>query len=194
MFFKASRYKKLSNVVTIGKDGVPVESRSIRPLPEVPGEFAHTVAETDRLDHLAHRFYRRPVKWWRICDANPEFLSPLALLGQEPLITARFPVTPPVEPPPWYKILPKLSAAIGVHEAFIKESIKPTRKTVQYQDNDVVVNSETPEREVVVIFNGLNIETADIKTAIEEEGFTVAEPVVTDRLGKEIIIPPDTVG
>ena len=36
----------------------------------------------DRLDQLAYKYYGQPLQWWHICDANPDFLSPLAPLGR----------------------------------------------------------------------------------------------------------------
>ena len=68
-------------------------SKTLRLLPQVSGTFRHTVEDVDRLDHLAYKYYQQPRKWWRISDANPEFLSPQALLGKEPIVTDRFPVT-----------------------------------------------------------------------------------------------------
>ena len=86
MFSKISRYRKLPDVVTIDVQGRRLESKSLRLLPEVTGIFLHTVESGDRLDHLAYKYYKQPRKWWRICDANPEFPSPQALLGKESIV------------------------------------------------------------------------------------------------------------
>ena len=32
--------------------------------------FGHRVAQGDRLDLIAYRFYQDPEQFWRICDAN----------------------------------------------------------------------------------------------------------------------------
>lgn len=79
MFSRISRYRKLADVVTTDAKGRKLASKSLRLPPEVSGTFLHTVEEVDRLDHLAYKYYKQPRKWWRICDANPEFMSPQAL-------------------------------------------------------------------------------------------------------------------
>ena len=73
--------------------GADLALQDVRLLPQVSGTFRHTVEEVDRLDHLAFKYYQQPRKWWRISDANPEFMSPQALLGKEPIVTDRFPLT-----------------------------------------------------------------------------------------------------
>ena len=81
MFSKISRYRKVPDVTAPdARDGC-WPPRTLRLLPEVTGSFRHTVDAGDRLDQLAYTYYGQPLQWWRICDANPEFLSPLALLG-----------------------------------------------------------------------------------------------------------------
>jgi len=32
--------------------------------------MGHIVSQGERLDYIAHRFYRDPERFWRICDAN----------------------------------------------------------------------------------------------------------------------------
>ncbi len=93
MFSKNSRYRKVPDVVTTDSKGRKLKSRNFRLLPEVSGDFFHTVEEIDRLDHLAYKYYKQSRKWWRICDANPEFMSSQALLGKEAIVTVRFPLT-----------------------------------------------------------------------------------------------------
>ena len=93
MFSRISRYQKLPDMVTTDSQGRTLPSKTVRLLPQVLGTFRHTVEEVDRLDHLAFKYYQQPQKWWRIVDANPEFLSPQALLGKEPIVTDRFPLT-----------------------------------------------------------------------------------------------------
>ena len=82
MFSKISRYRAVPDVAAADAQGRVRLTKDLRPLPDVRGQFLHTVDAGDRLDLLAYRYYGQSVKWWRICDANPEFLSPLALLGQ----------------------------------------------------------------------------------------------------------------
>jgi hypothetical protein len=116
MFSKISRYRKLTDILTTDVKGRTLESKSLRLLPEVSGTFLHTVEEVDRLDHLAYKYYKQPRKWWRICDANPEFMSPLALLGKEPVATGLFPIVWEGLVPPWSVLLNDLSAQVGVEE------------------------------------------------------------------------------
>src|SRR5713101_3985722 len=92
MFSRISRYRKLPDVVVDDARRPTVASKVLRLLPDVTGTFKHTVEEADRLDHLAFSYYQQPRKWWRISDANPEFLSPLDLLGQGPVRTVRYPL------------------------------------------------------------------------------------------------------
>lgn len=93
MFSKISRYYKVPDVAVPDAQGRVFASKDLRLLPAVTGTFQHVVKAGDRLDHLSHKYYSQPLQWWHICDANPEFLSPLALLGDEVIVTTRFPVT-----------------------------------------------------------------------------------------------------
>lgn len=90
MFTKGSRYRKLSEVTAPDARGRVLRSIALRPLRKTTGVLLHTLQEGERLDQLAERYFGQPRKWWQICDANPEFLSPLALLGQEPISAASF--------------------------------------------------------------------------------------------------------
>lgn len=50
--------------------------RGIRPraIPVTEGVIEHTQTEDDRPDLMALNFYQADRAWWRILDANPEFL------------------------------------------------------------------------------------------------------------------------
>ncbi len=195
MFSKISRYKKLTGIVTIDARGRSLESKRIRLLPEVSGTFLHTIEENDRPDHLAYKYYKQPLKWWRICDANPGFMSPMELLGKETIVTTRFPVTYDLEGnPPWYEIIKRLSLIPGVQDVSIEENAQLVKKTDECEGHQVEINAETFKRVVIVTYNNLNVTAADLKNAIEDERFTVGEPMNIGRIGKKIIIPPDVVG
>src|ERR671911_67810 len=142
MFSKISRYRKLPDEVTVDVSGRRLESKSIRLLPEVTGTFLHTIEDGDRLDHLAHKYYNQPRKWWRICDANPEFMSPQALLGKTPLITQRFPLSfpKPKEQPPWATLMRYLSAQVGVEDILLTDD----------------------ENYLIVTFNEINIQSSNL--------------------------------
>jgi hypothetical protein len=173
MFFKGSRYKTLENVVIGDKSGHSFESKSLRIMPEVVGTFEHVIEEVDRLDHLAYKYFKKPVNWWHICDANPDFLSPLALLGKDPIVTAGFAITyDNPGPAPLYKILVSLNQLPGV------------------RDVSILDEGQT----VTVIYNRATVDAETLIIKMKDDGFTAADPVMVGRLGKKIIIPPDAVG
>ena len=171
MVDRPSRYRQLPNDLTINPQGQQQLSKSLRLLPRVTGELRHFVQAGDRLDHLAAKYYDQPTKWWQICDANPEFLSPLALLGKTPRVTLRFPVTfKGAGDPPWAKVLQALQATVGVLDAWLEDD----------------------ETFITVIFNQHNVQLANLAQTIKAEGFEVAEPQPIGRVGKLIVIPPNS--
>jgi|GEM_PF-418160 len=117
MFSRISRYRGLPDVVVPDARGRAVESKSLRLLPDADGALLHTVEEGDRLDHLAHRYFGQPRSWWHIVDANPEFLSPPALLGNEPGTAVEIPVEWTGATPPWSGLLRALRGTRGVEAA-----------------------------------------------------------------------------
>lgn len=117
VFSRISRYRDLPDVVVPDARGRAVESKSLRLLPEVEGALLHTVEEGDRLDLLAHRYFGQPRSWWHIADANPEFLSPRALLGHEPGTAVEIPVEWVGATPPWAGLLRALRGTPGVDAA-----------------------------------------------------------------------------
>jgi len=173
MFAKISRYRKLPDEVTVDVNGQRLESKSLRLLPEVTGTFLHTIEDGDRLDHLAYKYYKQPRKWWRICDANPEFLSPPALLGKVPIVTERFPLTfSGTGSAPWAMLLARMASLVGVEDTWLAED----------------------EASVVITYNQMSIQSADLADALAMAGFAVEQPQSIGRTGKQIVIPPDVVG
>ena len=70
-------------VLTVAdRDGDPV--KTIRP-PHWYGQSfearRHTLVEGERLEQLAHRYYRDSSMWWVIAIANPEVLYPDQIPG-----------------------------------------------------------------------------------------------------------------
>jgi hypothetical protein len=195
MFSKISRYYKLPEVVTIDASGRFIESKSIRQLPLVSGTFEHTIEAIDRLDHLAFKYYKQPRKWWRICDANPAFLSPLALLGQEPVVTDLFPLTllDELNPPPWATLRRVLTSLAGVLDLQILEEAELVEEAQMVGTEEVVVWVEVFQRAALVTYNEMNVSIAALMAALETAGFMVGEPVRNGRVGKPIIVPPDSV-
>lgn len=174
MFFKNSRYRKLPDDVTVDSKGRRLASKSLRILPTVTGIFRHTVEDGDRLDHLTHRYYNQSRKWWRICDANQEFLLPQFLLDKTPFVTQRFPLSfrDTEGKPPWATLIKAISNQVGVEDVWLTED----------------------ESYLIVTFNQINIQSSTVTETIKELDFTVAQPQTIGRTGKQIIIPPDIVG
>ncbi len=54
-----------------------------RKLTSPPGIVEHTVLHTDRIDSLADSYYKKDRRWWRIMDANSEFLYGFELLDED---------------------------------------------------------------------------------------------------------------
>lgn len=178
MFSPFSRYRKLPDVVTTDAKGRTLVSKALRLLPSVTGSFQHTVEDRDRLDHVAYKYYRQPTKWWRISDANPAFLSPQALLGKEPIVTDRFPVTFNGPQPPWAALIRSLNEQVGIEKVTVVEAVR----------------AEQIERAVVVTYNQLNITASTIRSLITDKGFVVKLEERVTRVGQPIIIPRDSVG
>jgi nucleoid-associated protein YgaU len=61
------------------------------------GVLEHTWKSTDRLDLLALHYYNDARKWWRILDANPEFLCGVDL--SEPGLVGTIILIPQAEEP-----------------------------------------------------------------------------------------------
>ena len=59
-----------------------VDEADLLPIDEA---FALTATATDRLDLLAHRFYRDPTKFWRICDAS-DHLDPTDVVATNAVV------------------------------------------------------------------------------------------------------------
>jgi hypothetical protein len=183
MFTRDSRYRGVAEVSRDDPDGRTLLVKDLRLRPEVSGTFRHTVADVDRLDHLAHTYYRKPRKWWRICDANPEFPSPLALLGQEPIEIVRIPVVPGGSPlPPWPALLRQLRAVVGVEDV----ALAIERRELGGSEAEVGV--------VTVRFNRVNLDPTSIALVATAAGFPAGPPEPVGRLGKQITIPPEGIG
>lgn len=70
MFFKGSRYAGVGTLEITGLNGRVVQYKNIRFIPETKAQMGHRVSQEERLDHIAHRYYRDAERFWRICDAN----------------------------------------------------------------------------------------------------------------------------
>jgi hypothetical protein len=79
MIDKSSRYAKVAVSTWVGPDGEEVRLLELRPIEPTPYVFVHTPTGEERLDHVAHRYYRDPTKFWRIADAS-DVLDPFDLV------------------------------------------------------------------------------------------------------------------
>lgn len=194
MFSKQSRYRRVPDVTVPDARGRLVFSKDIRLLPEVTGTYRHTVEAGDRLDQLAWTYYGQPLQYWRICDANPVSLSPLALVGQEVLVTTRFPVTSPADDLPWAALLTALSATVGVDDVAIVEKTTLEQQLRTVGDEEVTVTAERFARAVVITHNRVNVDAAALAAVIAGVGFRVGPPVDAGPIGQPIVVPPVAVG
>jgi hypothetical protein len=194
MFARLSRYHKLPEVVTTDSKGRTLVSKTLRLLPAVSGTFRHTVEDADRLDHLAYKYYQQPQKWWRLSDANPEFFSPQALLGKEPLVTDRFPVTFAGAQPPWVALVQNLQQRVGVEEVKVVEEVYITPSVQTVKGQSVTLHVEQFARAVLVTYHQLHLSDADLAAIITASGFAVQPPQRLGRVGRQIIIPRDVTG
>lgn len=193
MFSKISRYRKLPNVVAPDAEGRQLPSRELRLLPTVTGTYLHTVAAGDRLDQLANQYYSQPLQWWNIADANPAFLSPLALLAQDAITTTRFSVSISGTPP-WSKLFAALQAIVGVENVAIEEDVQLVQQNVTIAGQTITAWVEQIAWVVIVTYNRVNVTTEDLTSAIEAAGFTAGPFVDINQVGQEIIIPPKPIG
>ena len=79
---KRSRYAKLETrevVDALGRKQVLIELRTI---PELPVRLEIRASAGQRLDHLAHRYYRDPTRFWTICDAS-DHLDPFDVVAPD---------------------------------------------------------------------------------------------------------------
>jgi hypothetical protein len=80
-FFKGSRYEDVGEGELLDATGRLLRYKRVRLIPDTPGRFSHVVTEGERIDHVAHRYFRDSERFWPICDANAA-LWPPDLLGE----------------------------------------------------------------------------------------------------------------
>lgn len=74
MFQKGSRYEKCVQFTALPDGTIPFEGIRPRAIGVATGVVEHQVKAGDRLDLLARHYYNDDRLWWRIVDANPDFL------------------------------------------------------------------------------------------------------------------------
>ena len=70
MFYKGSRYENVKEAYITGNGGRVIEYKRIRFIPETKAIQMHTVLQGDRLDLISQKYFKDPLLFWRICDAN----------------------------------------------------------------------------------------------------------------------------
>ena len=70
MFFKGSRYERVESHSITDESGSVITYKKVRFISETRALMGHLVVQGDRLDNIAHRYYKDPERFWRICDAN----------------------------------------------------------------------------------------------------------------------------
>jgi hypothetical protein len=196
MFSKISRYKKLEDVAVVGRDGKLAASKALRLIPEVDGEFLHTVEENDRLDHLAFKYYKQPRKWWRICDANPAYPFPPALLGKDTMVVEEFPLVIDNEDdePLWSDVLADLNGLVGVEYArVVKEEVELVERIETVGSETVTLIVPLYRYTIIVRYNGMNLDSRQLMNRMAVLDLVVGPPERIGRIGKSIVIPPNTV-
>jgi hypothetical protein len=195
MFSKLSRYRRVPDIAVPDAGGRVVAAKDIRQLPDATGTFRHTVTAGDRLDQLAFTYYSQPLQYWHICDANPQFLSPLALLGAESIVTTRFPVTVPSGQPPWAALLRDLAGVLYVESVTVLEEASFEPQQVLAVDGEPVTwYRDRFAHAVQVSYHQPGLTPAALAERIRAAGFHVGPPAEVGQLGQEILIPPAVIG
>lgn len=91
MFFRGSRYAAVPQATLVDARGREIRYIRVRLIPETRAIAGHRVLAQDRLDLIAHRHFRDPERFWRICDAN------LALWPDDLLVEGEILGIPPSE-------------------------------------------------------------------------------------------------
>lgn len=192
-----SRYREPAVALTADARGRTPATTPLRTRSPLAGSFPHVVAQGERLDQIAYRYYGEPTVWWRICDANPQFLSPLALLGQEPIRAVRFPLREdgPTTEPDWMTVKRVLAGIVGVEDVEVREEVDYVTVVREvggapHGPTPTRVVEERFRRAVTVRYNRTATSPEALRAAITSTGLSVDGPVDTGQLGRHIVIPP----
>ena len=74
MFDRRSRYRDVKLFDPVPKTNSGFDGVRPREIGPATGVIEHRIEDGQRLDLLAAHYYNDPRLWWRIVDANPEFL------------------------------------------------------------------------------------------------------------------------
>lgn len=170
---RGSRYREVAVVRRIDHEGRVLQVDDLRLRRPLPGTFRHNVEAGDRLDHLAERYYGDPGRWWPIADANPDFTSPLALLGHDPVTTVRLVLARGADARPLGELLAALRSHAGVE--------------------DVRYGADDPES-VTVRFNRATTGADALVALLARLHVGTGTPEVLGRVGRPLVVPPEVTG
>lgn len=190
MFTPDSRYRRSPVIADVNAAGQSIHAAELRLPPPTPGTFQHRIDEAERIDSLANRFYRDPLAWWRIADANPAFATPDELLGNSPWVTERIAVAPPAGPLSWSAILAAAAALPGVARLQRDPSYRLIVELHTVAGELVEVVSEQIDEAVIATYHAGVADPAALAAAFTSAGFTVLGREPVTRTGQAIIIPP----
>jgi hypothetical protein len=174
LYGRDSRYRHTPAVTRADHTGRVLPADDTRPRPPTGGTFTHTVEGGDRLDQIGQRYYGKPHKWWAVVDANPEFASPLSLLGLDPVSGLRIGLVDPGVAP--WRTLAALRAEPGVEDVSYDDTTNPPSVVVTY-------NRATTDADALV----------DAVRTLETPSDRARPIRPVDRVGKPIIVPPEPV-
>ena len=178
MYARDSRYRYADEVLRTDASGRELLVTDLRRRPPRIGTYQHTVEDGDRLDHLGQRYYRRPHRWWEICDANPQVLSPLRLIGQEPIRIVRIAVLATAPVPPWPKMLADLRARTGVER-------------VDFDLGELPGPAGPRTAGVITVeFNEISVSATTLSNAVAAFGRTPVTSQSPAPVGAPVVVPP----
>lgn len=79
---KRSRYAKLATLAVPDIHGRVRELIELRLTPDPDARLTIQPSANQRIDHLAHRYYRDPTRFWAICDAS-DHLDPFDVVAAD---------------------------------------------------------------------------------------------------------------
>lgn len=189
MFSKNSRYKELKDIVLKDSNSLERKSKSFRHIPPTEGVVKHQVTEADRLDLLAFKYYKDSQQWWKICDANPEFLFPDSLLNEEPFVVYDLYLDKTKAD------LNNLSKAVNLllkSSGIEKVSVDRFNKGESYFEvnaDGTKTEIRTYQPKIQIIYNGNDTDLYTIKKQMESVQIIVSEENKITLAGREINIP-----
>jgi hypothetical protein len=191
MFTPDSRYRRSLVIATVNVAGQPIHAAELRLPPPTAGTFQHRVEEAERIDNLANRYYRDPLAWWRIADANPALFTPDELLGSSPWITERIALAPPAGPVSWTATLAAAAALAGVAKLVRDPTYRITVELHSVAGDLVEVVTEQIDDAVIATYHAGVTDPAALLAVFTSAGFTVLGRESVTRTGQPIIIPPE---